>query len=210
MSRFLGRVQRALENLYRVDGPVDVREFVITAAERAALGVSRQPGEQLLLRFEPGGMSIGLFVDEETLARLERGPSHERIDDFLIAVEGVSHFLYATARAHAERPFSALELELQAEVDKYVMTLLATWPAHGPPPSGLRRRLFRAVRYHDDLSDEERERYATANAAAEEYTAALEHRFVRRRAVEEMLAELRRFWRLDCAGKLDRITRRAA
>jgi hypothetical protein len=33
---------------------------------------------------------------------------------------------------------------------------------------------------------------------------------VRRRAVDDLLGEVRRFYRLDCAGKLDHIARRAA
>ena len=40
--------------------------------------------------------------------------------------------------------------------------------------------------------------------------AALESRFVSRRALGELLADVRRFYRLDCVGKLDHIVMRAA
>src|SRR5439155_25924487 len=123
------------------------------------------------------------------------------------------HFLYVAVRAAVERPFSALELELQAEVDKYLLALLIAWATGQPPPetsSGLRARLFRDVRFLDDLSREERDRYHTAHAAAQEYAAGLEARYVRHRALADLLGELRRFYRLGCAEKLDHIARQAA
>src|SRR5204862_5418069 len=183
---------------YRVESCGDVQDFMSSDAERAALGVARAPGEQLLLRSDPAGRSldVGLFVDELALRRLAGPFGEERLPEYLLAVEGVSHFVYVMARARAERPFSALELELQAEVDKYLLSLLGTWPQHGPPPTGLRERLFKRIRYHADLSAEERDRYRTANDAADDYCAQLERRYVRRRAVEDMLAEVRRFWRM--------------
>ena len=52
-------------------------------------------------------------------------------------------------------------------------------------------------------------RYALANEAANEYAASLETRFVRRRAADELLEELRRFYQQGLAGKLDRIARAA-
>jgi hypothetical protein len=212
VSAILGRLQRALEALYRIDRNEDVRDFVISGETRAALGVERAPGEQLLLRQDPESrtLDVGLFVDELALRRLAGEFGEERLPEYLLAVEGVSHFVYVMARARAERPFSALELELQAEVDKYLLSLLGTWPHHGPPPTDLRKRLFKRVHYHADLTDEERDRYKTANDAADEYCGQLEHRYVRRRAVDDMLGEVRRFWRLDCGGKLDHIVKKAA
>jgi hypothetical protein len=211
MTRVLGEVQRGLEALYRIEAAADVRDFVITDEARAVLGVGRAPREQLLLRQAEGELEVGLFVDELALARLERGVDGDNLEEFLLAVEGVSHFLYVMVRAREDRPFSALELELQAEVDKYLLALLAAWrPEHGAPPEGLRERLFERVSFHGDLSREERDRYAAANDAAAGYVASLEARFVRRRAVGEMLEEVRRFYRLGCAGKLDHITRKAA
>jgi hypothetical protein len=186
----------------------DVRDYLISEADRSALGVPRAPREQLLLVETPGELEVGLFVDQALLERLEAGVDEDHLADYLLAVEGVSHFLYVMVRARAERPFSALELELQAEVDKYLLALLAEWPV--VESERLRARLYRRVRFHEDLSSEERDRYATANAAADEYAASLEARYVRRRAIDDMLDEMRRFYRLGCAEKLDHIRRKAA
>lgn len=210
MTWVLRELQSALELVYRVAPGFDVRDFIIDDEARRSLGVARTPGEQLLLRQGGGELEVGLFVDEVALRRLERGLHDENLGEFLMAVEGVSHLLYVMDRARVERPFSALELELQAEVDKYLLVLLVAWQAAGDPPSGIRERLFGNVRYHADLSSEERDRYRTANAAADGYAATLETRFVKKRAIGDMLREVRRFYRFGCAEKLDHIARKAA
>ena len=215
MTRVLVEVQQALESLYRIEPGSDVRDYIVSAADRGALAPHRAPREQLLLREAAGELEVGLYIDPGTLLRLEGGLVEENLAEFLLAIEGVSHFLYVMVRARAERPFSALELELQAEVDKYLLVLLvALATVRGGTLDGLssdlRHRLFLRVSYHSDLSSEERDRYTTANIAAATYSASLEARYLRRRAVSEMLSEMRHFYRLGCAEKLDHISRRAA
>ena len=134
------------------------------------------------------------------------------LGDFLLAVEGVSHFIFAIWCARAERRVSQLELELQAEVDKYVTCLLTATSDNAPEPetsARLRRRLFGDAVYEPDLDHEEHARYRAANDNAQRYASWLEHAFVVRRKIPEMLAELRRFYRLGLAGKLAAIARAA-
>jgi hypothetical protein len=99
---------------------------------------------------------------------------------------------------------SALELELQAEVDKFACCLLLQRSC-----DDLRRRLFQDVRFADDLDAAERDRYRTANGQADRYAETLERRFVRADRLDDMLDELRRFYRLPLGGKLGHIARSA-
>ena len=105
---------------------------------------------------------------------------------------------------YAARPISQLELELQAEVDKYVTCLLQTALDVGSSTQ-LRARLFAEPDYEPDLDEEERERYRAANDNAHRYAAWLEQAYVARRRVPDMLGELRRFYRDGLAAKLARI-----
>ena len=98
---------------------------------------------------------------------------------------------------------------MQAEVDKYVTCLLLAWHVLGGPPAGLHDRIFREFAYDAALSPAERERYREANSRAAAYASSLEMRFVRRRALTEMLAELRRFYRLGWAEKVEHIAQAA-
>ena len=206
----LRRLQRGLEQMYRIDTRVEVGDFVIDSAARDSLGVARAPREQLLLAENDGELDIGLFVDQVALNNLAHtDPSHtlddRNLPDFLLAVEGVSHFVYMVWRAHAGRPVSALELEVQAEVDKYVVCLLVADP-HLSRSNRLRRRLFEQFHFDDDLDASERSRYRAANDSARRYSASLERRYVRFRRIVEMLGELRRFYRMSLPSKLDFIS----
>ena len=95
---------------------------------------------------------------------------------------------------------SQLELELQAEVDKYACCLLLA----GRNPA-LRRRLYGDVRFADDLDADERDRYHAANTGADRYAAALERRYVQTDRSEALFTELRVFYRLALPEKLGRI-----
>jgi hypothetical protein len=201
----LARLQLGLEALYRVETKLAIEAFVIDGEARDEIGPARAPREQLLLREIDGELAMALFVDAAALANLERNDPAARLDDgnftdFCLAVEGVSHFVYVALAAARQRPISQLELELQAEVDKFVCCFLV-----GGVIADLRRRLYGDVRYADDLDAEERERYRTANQEAARYAAALERRFMTRAETGGLLAEVRRFYRMDLPDKLGRI-----
>ena len=209
----LRRLQQGLEEMYRVTTHTDVDDFVIDGEARAAfspeLVTTRRPREQLLVSECGGEMSLALFIDPEALRNLAANDPSRRLGDhnlgdFLLAIEGVSHFIYAVCCARAERPVSQLELELQAEVDKYVTCLLVTTPEVGMSET-LRMRLFADALYDDDLDRDERDRYTAANDNALRYATYLEKEFVARRKITDMLAELRRFYRLGLAAKLSTI-----
>jgi len=205
----LARVQRGIESLYRVDTGLTVEDFVIDEPTRELVAPQRRSREQLFVCEDAGEMSLALFIDPIALQNLAQHDPGRRLGDhnlgdFLLAVEGVSHFIYATWCAQSDRAVTQLELELQAEVDKYITCLLVTDPGQGQSEA-LRHRLFVEAEYLPDLDDEEVDRYRAANDNAHRYAAWLEATFVATRRIPEMLAELRRFYRRGLAGKLSTI-----
>ena len=209
-ASILSRLQRGLEVLYRVETNLQVDAFVIDDEQRRQAGVARAPREQLLVREDAGELGMGLFVDRAALDNLERNDPSLGLDDanfadFCVALEGVSHFVYLALCAAGHRRVSALELELQAEVDKFVCCVLLQGGC-----GDLRRRLYADVRFLDDLDADERDRYRTANADAARYAETLDRRFVRENRVHEMLDELRRFYRMPLDDKRSHIARSAS
>lgn len=205
----LSRLQLGLEALYRVQTDLAIDAFVIDDAQRGLVDPRRTPREQLLVREADDELAMALFVDARALANLERhdpaaGLDDRNFTDFCLAVEGVSHFIYVALCAARQRSVSPLELELQAEVDKFACCVLLARPA-----GDLRQRLYGDVGYADDLDHDERARYRAANAGANRYAAVLERRFVRDERTDAlpMLAELRRFYRMDLPDKLGHIAR---
>jgi hypothetical protein len=209
----LARLQRGLEALYRVETRLDVDAFVVDEdARNEALGArKRRAREQLLVAQSGEELSLALFLDEEALANLARhdpscGLSEHNFWDFCLAVEGVSHFIYVALCAARDRSVTALELELQAEVDKFVSCMLVQGEREGWQ---LRERLYERVSLLHDLDAEERDRYQLANDQARRYSLSLERRYLSRGRVAEMLDELRRFYRLGLQEKLQHIAQAA-
>lgn len=165
--------------------------------------------EQVLVSEEPQSAAIGVFVDESVLKRLESTNPMRRLDggnivDFWTALEGVSHFMYLVFNASHDRQVSLLELELQAEVDKYVASLWllrAQGPAHFP--RGLHRLLFEEAHVDPALAGERTGLYQRANGYAARFCRRLERQLAARRSglARDMLAELRRFYRWGSAHK---------
>jgi hypothetical protein len=210
----LRELQNRLAGLYDAPAEHDVYDFLVTdAAHAAALqGAAAAPptDEQLLVLEEEDGVGISLYLDRAVIERLaERCPlrslSEENLADYCTALEGVSHFHYLVWSAGRARDVSLLELELQAEVDKYASALqLMLQQREGRFPAELFERLFNRVTFLPHLPTHERTRYEEAHRFAARFCRRLEERFLRRRQArpEALLGELRAFYRLGRHAKL--------
>jgi hypothetical protein len=205
--QLLRHMQTMLAQLY--DAPVreDVEDFVLSDRRRLCEVVgaqAREAGEeQVFVVEEEQGVRLGLFIDSEVLARLAQRDPLETLDehnlpDYCTALEGVSHFHYLVWNLTRGRNVSLLELELQADVDKYAIAVaLMTRQQAGSFPQALHARLFHAVSFLPHLDAASRQRYQEANRHAARFCRSLEERFmrVRRQRPELWLTELRRFFR---------------
>jgi hypothetical protein len=218
MRERLVELQRALERLYRLPHGEDVRGFVCDAETTTALAGSEtvSRGEALLVLEDGGGCFVGLYVDEGAVERA-RDPlawlsEAGAFEPSCLVAEGVSHFVMVQYRSAQEVPVSELELELQAEVDKWALGVLAGRPMHPLEGFGvglvrersrlMRRRLFGDAVLRDAAESEKGQRYERALRLAHRYTGGLERSHVRRGDLGGLLAELRGFYRLVGEHKL--------
>lgn len=214
----LASLQDALADIYDLAATPDVRQFLMTDPEwLAGIAAARHSDEQLLLAQEGDTLNMSLFIDRAVLDRLARQDpdsalTHENLADWLTAAEGVSHFVYVAWNTGFDKPVTLLELELQAEVDKYVLAawLLARQNA-GRFPRELHRALFERTRVDPGAAGDRARLYHTASRYAARFCnrlgALLERK--RRSTMSEALAELRRFYRWGGARKLEHIERYA-
>ncbi|HEX7454326.1 MAG TPA: hypothetical protein VF294_18670, partial [Polyangiaceae bacterium] len=108
--------------------------------------------------------------------------------------EGVSHFIYLAERARVSLPVTKLELELQAEVDKFVLSLgFSTDRAER-----LVQRLFDGPRFLDAEDTEDGARYRLAHHLAARFVSRAFVANDRTRARER----LRSFYRAGQAEKI--------
>jgi hypothetical protein len=208
----LAYVQADLEAIYGVEAP-GVHDFLVGGDAARAAGRAPRAPEELLVLEEEDGLSLGLYLDDAVMATAAAADPHHRrprlvargaLGRVACAAEGVSHFVYLATRAAEGRRVSLLELEVQAEVDKFALLLLHLWRRGLRRASpALRRRLFERVRYHAHLGAEERRRYEEANRLGGGYARWLEGRFVEGADIDGLLRELRRTYRLAGREKID-------
>jgi len=177
----LRSIQRRLESYYGLERTPDVAEF----AEAAEQGGR----EQLLVRESAEAVELALIVPTDS-------PRAGANDTWLQLLEGVSHFVFVVERVRTGLPTTQLELELQAEVDKFVLLGLEPRGDH-ESVRRLHSHLYECGQFLHPSGTEAGERYRLANQLA----ARLGARLLRHEALEAR-ALLRRFYR---AGQTDKI-----
>ena len=213
----LNALQRQLEQIYEVAIEHDVDDFLITdpvIAQRLEGRVqTRAVDEKLLVREQHDGLDLALYLNAELIARLASDDPNDclhdgNLVDFCTALEGVSHFLYLTWNALQGRSVSCVELEMQAEIDKYItIAAMLEQQRSAPVPVELHAWLFQHIDFASDLAEDELIRYRDANHYAGKYCSRLEQRYIRVRDFRggSLINELRRFYRLSWQDKIRRI-----
>ena len=203
------RLQTTLEHLYRIEGVADVVDYRVDRAMASLLlGTSAVDAlrESLLVHQAGDETEIALFLCDDVEAEAHRFvclPSVGGLDAFCVALEGVSHFVYFTfCGGRQDRSVSRVELELQAEIDKFLVLRALL----GVPGDELLSRLFERFTFDDDLSDDDRGRYRFANRHGRRYARWLDRQFSTGRGAEA-LDDARRLYRRPLEDKLSFIAR---
>ena len=198
----LHAVQHWLEKVYEVDAGCAVEDYLVTDRAMMRRLDANHPSsarERLLIHQGRGDIELSLYLDPGVVARLTgNSGTPAGFDDLCVALEGVSHFTYLCWNARYHRAVTLLELELQAEVDKYV------WLRDRLVVSddSLHRSLFERFRLDGSLADHERERYCAANHYAAKYCLGLQERYLTCHLTEGLQRELRRFYRQTQNSKI--------
>jgi hypothetical protein len=212
----LRQLQELIGGIYDVSVTHDVYDFLVT--NRSHLPAEARESvsdEELIVADDADAVGVCLYLDPELLERLRQSNplvrlNEENVADYWTALEGVSHFLYFAWNAGHDKPVTILELELQAEIDKYVASyLLLTRQFPDRFPAELLHVLFERTRIDSRLANGREHLYRAATRHAEKFCRRLARSLRESRSAMEngVLAELRRFYRLTDARKVAHIER---
>lgn len=213
--RVLRRLQHTLESLHDVEAGACVTQFLVDHRAREVLPGAREGlPEQLFIHEDDDALDLALYLDGQVLKRVERDPPSRRLhsgnfEPFCIVLEGVSHFVMLAWRTQQERPVSGLELEIQAEVDKFVVSWLLLAEQGVALRSSahlLRRRLFEQWSLRDDVPEDEANRYQDATRYAASFCRDLSHA----RGPREVRSRVREYYRTGLAEKVRHFEQRRA
>jgi len=209
-------VQGLLERTYAMERHVEpIERFVIgdrgfrllygTRIESKVVASADGQGARTLVRETDDGVRACIYFPDAMIRSLEhsppqRGLGDRNVDAFAVLVEEIDHLLCIAERVHQGRRISMFELELHANVSKFLV--LSRFLAAGRPRLGPRRRLwldyhlFRKSGFVDDDPDV-RERYQDAGRWARRFVEGC-----RTVPFAERTGLLRRFHRADTPGKI--------
>jgi hypothetical protein len=208
----LERIQNRLTELYDLPPSAVISQFLIDRETLRAWSDSANcdlPEQVLVQEHADDTISFGLFLGEGILDRLGTQPSESALlqqggmNELCHAVEAVSHFLCLDYKTSYQLPVTGLELELQAEIDKFITCAAALHEAAIAAVPALYERLFKNVSFRESLSAAEAERYRMASEAAAKFCRGLVRNYF---AAEKpnwshFRAALRRFYRQSAQQK---------
>lgn len=212
----IDQVQNQLECLYGIGIPQRVADYLINRQQllhyMPQASQQKIPKELFLVR-NPGEntVEVALFFDLKLLKNLKKNdPFHslndQNLSDFCILIEGVSHFVYFLWKSEQQLPITQLELELQAEIDKFLMLFFYLRTRHDPKFTvSLMTALFEEFSLHDFLSLEARERYLTASTLASRFCYRLQNKVRREHDLQIAIHEIRDFYRFTQQQKIRHI-----
>lgn len=189
----LVRVQRQLEAAYELEPTPSIGPFVRVDPADAR--------EQLLVREQAGAVDIIVLLPRASAEAFLSKDAALELDAYLGAIEGISHFIHLADRARTELPTTLLELELQAEVDKFVILSGVPDNQNTTDLVSLHRRLYQEVRFLHPSASENGARYRLANDLA----ARLWSQLIRKGPAAAHRDTLKRFYRASQAGKISMV-----
>jgi hypothetical protein len=215
MKVAIRRIDRAIKSLNNVEHDHKAEDFLVKEPEPVG---QPDPAGALYVRHEKEadqeGVAVGIYFHPEvarelgTFRRWEMGNlTFPQKRAFAVASEEVSHFNYLLRQIHSGREVSRFEMELQGEVDAFLLTYFAT-VAPGKENEVFEaafRQAFEAFRLVDGLDSQEQDRYREANQSARRFLHKMREELCRPEIREEALRRIRHFYRLGLAEKMSLI-----
>lgn len=209
----LQQIQNELEQIYQIPLSQAVENFLLP--EIASTCVKENPwilhtDEALVVEQSEEHLDVGLWLNPDLLRwsegqdweDLHQEGSLDLVSKLGPLIEGVSHFTYLLWKAEKNMQVTQLELELQAEVDKFI---LLTRLLEATPSGQVMNALFENVQWNPSLGENEKERYVTAVRLASQYCEYLRNKHSILDS-DSLLPELRSFYRMNQSEKIRHIS----
>ncbi len=205
-------LQQKIEQCYDITIPCNIDNFVChdKALMSEIAGTPLNESETLLVQQCGDNLDLTLYLEERLQNSTfsysaEKEWSELEFTDFCTVIEGVSHFVYVVWNAGFGKNVKPVELELQAEVDKFVFAASIGRLQKEQQLDRLINRLFKKVHIVAKPGTPLHARYRMAHNLASDYCTWLMHQFDFISFNRELDAELARFYRMNAGAKFDHI-----
>jgi hypothetical protein len=196
-------IQKWIESTYCLEQEQPVSQFLIKQTLLKKYLGNQHPlnhAEEVLLVFAQNEeVELGLYLHPKFSRKMDfyNSSPHE----ILTLLEGVSHLRLALNRFRVGENFSQLEMELQAEIDKF---LFFSMPHDLFPNRNAWAHLEKEANLRG-LSKQQKETYQTARRLACRYCLELEKKYLNTKSFDGLFHEVRQFYRMSHWKKIHTI-----
>ncbi|MCB0307829.1 MAG: hypothetical protein KDD48_00540 [Bdellovibrionales bacterium] len=156
---------------------------------------------QVVLKEDEGELSLAVHLGSEIVDRVrEHGWSNLELHEFMTAAEEISHFLYLGYSATQDKQVSLLDVEVQAEIDKFLLAL-----HYFPDDEEVITRLFERIHWREGLTKAEEWRYREANRLGLRMATWINQNVREGTMQSDTVEFLRLFYRMETTKRLSKV-----
>ncbi len=224
MKTVVTTIDRAIKQLYNLESPHRAENFLIEPNSPKAKTIPVEPVSDqqaaVIIKIydnDAENVDLGIYFGDKIKADLSRMETlepaqwpHLEMHALSVATEEISHFHYLVDRFQAEQRVTQLELELQGEIDKFLLIFYLVQQTMGesrPLFETIFEKVFYRFTWAGNLTNEQKQRYEQANVQARQFVKNFGDTMWGRRSQEQCLEYLRHFYRLTQSEKLGFISR---
>lgn len=162
---YVTELQKKIESINGQDNPLKSEDFVWPTQEQNALIVSQQNGIS----------DVAICLQEKILhyfssRRYPKDFSFEDLPSLSVLIEELSHFSFFCEKSHKKQEISPLDMEIQAEVDKFSFALHCLEEMERESERHfVYEVLFENPQLGDWVAEKDRELYLDANQIAKNF-----------------------------------------
>ncbi len=210
MKKAIQEIHAAISQLYQINPQLKPETFIL---ENPPIPLQPMSGKLYLQQTSPDDAHIAIYFGDSIKQQLSQLPTDpaslwpkESLQAFCVASEELSHLHYIIFHSSQGHSISQLELEMQAEIDKFLLTLFKNNSIHGVSEEHfnlLFERIFHHFSLIEGLSEVEKERYLEANRLAKVVIQKLRKHLLSLKSQDKTAEYLRRFYRITSQDKLN-------
>lgn len=150
-------LQRKIEEIYRLHTCPEAQKYVLSPKEfKKFIKSSQSP--QVIYVDEGEDATMGIYLGKNLFHQIRNKSKVFSFQDFCVMAEEVSHFIYLIWSKSNEKKINLLDLEIQAEIDKFVLA------SHFfRSEDVIFKKMFETFTLRKNLHKDEQDRYFTAN-----------------------------------------------
>jgi hypothetical protein len=214
------QIDRAIKYLYNLNPEHCAEKFLIQSIPN--LGLSKAASKDLKgalyispsppgPKLEEPSVDLGIYLSEDVRELLKNFTTwspiwtHQQVQAFSIAGEEISHFHYFVFNLNRERPVSEFELELQGEIDKFLLLYFSGFQSEAPKTEKfewLFEQLFFNFSLLSNLTIIEKQRYLDATVYARRFIQNIRKHLVEGGSIDRAITNAREFYQKELADKV--------